>query len=414
MTTTYPNLGFDPCPGSATSVDALRQKISAAAGSMQQANELMNRLRNDTSGAWQGPAADAFRSHLDTTLLDDLGKANQSLNQAVGTLQQWGTDLAEYQQQATVLEQQAAAAQQQLATATTEYQNAAANPDLQLAGQYFTTDTQLRDAQQRIDTAALRLRNATSDRDAATDALNSIRRKARDLHDAWDQASTAAASRLRDAAHFAPHEPGLLSRIGKDLKHAVDGVGDWVKNHLDDIHSVLGTVSAVAGLIALCTPPPIDVVAFAVSMVAGAGALATTLADPKMRSELGGLLHGHFAGNWHAGVQLAGDVVGLVPGVGAGVKMAKAGSLMADAGRGFPTIVEVASNAAHDPGAVMRTVTKAVPKVGPLLEKAKLLEPTMGANPEATADMLNFLNKTRGGIQKTATTIWTEATGGKQ
>ncbi|GGL11811.1 hypothetical protein [Mangrovihabitans endophyticus] len=408
----YSNLGFDPCPGSTDSVAGLRQKISQAATSLRQANDLMHRLRNDTSGAWQGPAGDAFRAHLDATLIDDLGKANQSLNQAVGALQDWGVRLTGFQQQAATLEHQAADAQHKVAAATTAYQNAAANPDLKLAGRYFTTETALRDAQQRIDAAALTLRNATTGLDAATDELDAIRKKAQDLHDQWDQASSAAAGRLADAARFAPHQPGLLARIGSDLSHAVDGVGDWVTDHLDDIHSVLSTVSAVAGLVALCTPPPIDAVAFAVSMVAGAGALATTLADPAMRGQLNGLLHGHVAGNWHAGLQLTGDALGLVPGVAAGVKMAKAGNLMADAGRGFPTVVDVASRVSHDPGVLMRTVADRVPAAGPALEKIRLLEPTLGADTEATADMLNLLNKTRGGIQKTATTAWNEATGG--
>lgn len=51
-TTAYPNLGFDPCAGSPESVSALQQRISTAATSMRQANDLVNRLRNDRSGIW--------------------------------------------------------------------------------------------------------------------------------------------------------------------------------------------------------------------------------------------------------------------------------------------------------------------------------------------------------------------------
>jgi hypothetical protein len=43
---------------------------------------------------WQGEAGTAFRQHLDSTLIEDLSKANQSLNQAMTTLRGWGSALA--------------------------------------------------------------------------------------------------------------------------------------------------------------------------------------------------------------------------------------------------------------------------------------------------------------------------------
>jgi hypothetical protein len=411
-TTTYPNLGFDPCPGSPESVASLQQHISTAATSMQQANELMNRLRNDNSAVWQGAAGDAFRQHLNSTLIEDLGKANQSLNQAVGTLRGWGLSLGGFRQRASALEQEAAQAAQELEAARSRQQSAAGNPDLQLAGQYFSTEPELQNAQQRLDNAALALRNANSDLSAAEDRLENIRKKARDLNDEWDDASSRAADELKHAAEFAPHKPGLLSRLGHSIAHSVDAVGDWVKDHLDDIHAVLSTVSAISGLIALCTPPPIDVIALGVSLVAGAGALATTLADPKVRGDLGEVLHGNFSGNWGSVMQLGGDVIGLVPGVGLAGKSIKAGGeLFAEGARGMPTIVDIASNVAHDPGFVMKQVAK-IPRIGDALESVRLLEPNAAAIPGATADMLNFVNKSIGATKKTITTTWDGVTGG--
>jgi hypothetical protein len=158
-TTAYPNLGFDPCPGSVDNVSALQQRITTAATSMQQANDLMNRLRNDNSSVWQGPAGDAFRQHLNSTLIEDLGKANQSLNHAVATLHGWGSALAGYRDRASTLEQQAAEANQQLDAARSRQQRAAGNPDLQLAGQSFSTHAELQNAQHRLDQAALALRD---------------------------------------------------------------------------------------------------------------------------------------------------------------------------------------------------------------------------------------------------------------
>jgi hypothetical protein len=411
-TTAYPNLGFDPCPGSVDSVSALQQRITTAAMSMQQANDLMNRLRNDNSSVWQGPAGDAFRQHLNSTLIADLGEANQSLNQAVATLQGWGTALIGYRQRASTLEHEAAEANQQLDAARSRQQQAAGNPDLQLAGQSFSTGAELQNAQRRLDNAALALRNANSDLDAADDTLANIRKKARDLQDEWDETSSKAAGELKHAAAFAPHKPGLLSRIGHGIAHAVSAVGDWVSEHLDDIHAVLSTVSAIAGLIALCTPPPIDAIALGVSLVAGAGALATTLADPKVRGNLGQIMHGDFSGNWGSLIQLGGDVIGVVPGVGVATKSVKAGGeLFAEGARGFPTIVDIGSSVAHDPGFVMNQVAK-IPKIGDALEGLRLLEPGAKNIEGATADMLNFVNKTIGTGKKTITTAWGGVTGG--
>ncbi|MFI5890080.1 hypothetical protein ACIA5D_08155 [Actinoplanes sp. NPDC051513] len=393
-------------------MSSLEQRISTAAASMRQANDLMSRLRSDNSSVWQGQAGEAFRQHLNSTLIEDLGKANQSLNQAVTTLHGWGVSLGGFRQRATALEQEAAQANQEAEAARSRHRQAAGNPDLQLAGQYFSTDAELQSAQRRLDNAALALRNATTDLNAAEDRLEGVRRKARDLNDEWDDASNRAAGELQHAAEFAPHKPGLLSRLGHGIAHAVDAVGDWVTDHLDDIHAVLSTVSAVAGLIALCTPPPIDAIALGVSLVAGAGALVTTLADPKVRGDLGEILHGNFSGNWGSMLQLGGDVIGLVPGVGVATKSVKAGGeLFAEGARGMPTIVDIASNVAHDPGIVMRQVAK-IPKIGDALEGMKLLEPGAASIPGATADMLNFVNKTVGSAKKTITTTWDGVTGG--
>jgi hypothetical protein len=410
-TTAYPNLGFDPCPGSVDSVSALQQRITTAATSMRQANDLMHRLRGDHSSVWQGPAGDAFRQHLNSTLIDDLGKANQSLNRAVATLRGWGSALSGYRNRASTLEQEAAEANRQLDAARSRQQRAAANPDLQLAGQSFSTDAELRSAQDRLDHAALALRGANSDLDTAEDTLATIRRKAHQLRDEWDQTSSKAAGELRHAAEFAPHKPGLLSRIGHGIAHAVSAVGDWVSDHLDDIHAVLSSVSAIAGLVALCTPPPIDAIALGVSLVAGAGALATTLADPKVRGDLGQILHGDFSGNWGSLIQLGGDAIGLVPGVGVATKAFKTGDLLAEGARGFPTIVDIGSSVAHDPGFVMKQVAR-IPRIGDALEGLKLLEPNAAEIPGATADMLNFVNKTIGTGKKTITTAWNGVTGG--
>jgi len=52
-----------------------------------------------------------------------------------------------------------AQASQELEAARSRQQSAAGNPDLKLAGQSFSTDAELQNAQQRLDNAALALRN---------------------------------------------------------------------------------------------------------------------------------------------------------------------------------------------------------------------------------------------------------------
>jgi hypothetical protein len=66
---------------------------------------------------------------------------------------------------------------------------------------------------------------------------------------------------------------------------------------------------------------------------------------------------------------------------------------------------------AHDPGFVMKQVAK-IPRIGDALEGLKLLEPNAAEIPGATADMLNFVNKTIGTGKKTITTAWNGVTGG--
>lgn len=133
--------------------------------------------------------------------------------------------------------------------------------------------------------------------------------------------------------------------------------------------------------------------------------MATTLADPAVRNDLGEVLHGDFKGNWSALGRLGGDILGVVPGVGLAKGVAKGGDILAEGVRGFPKIVDIASTVAHDPGLIMKPIEKYVPKIGVGLEKIRLLEPGAAAIPGATADMLNFINKGMGAAKKTVSAV---------
>ncbi|WP_225978844.1 hypothetical protein, partial [Gandjariella thermophila] len=183
---------------------------------------------------------------------------------------------------------------------------------------------------------------------------------------------------------------------------ALSAVGDWVKAHLKDIHAVLSTVSAIAGLVALVTPPPVDVIALGVSAVAGAGALATDLADPQFRHGIGELLHCHFnkdsMGALMTGV---GDAASLIPGAKIGAAAAteaiKGGDVAA-------RVADVAVSAAHEPGLVVKGLGR-IPGVSKLGEAVtfgdKVLSDTIpsvkdGERVLNSLDRLNLMWRVKG------------------
>jgi hypothetical protein len=387
---TYPNLGFNPVPGLPSDVDAVGRQISTAVDSLAHANDLLGRLRNGNDAVWQGDAGNAFRQHFNDKLAVDLNHAQESLTKAVGVVRDWHTDLVSFKDRAGQLEQEAAAARQRRSEAESSLRQAQANPDLRLAGQSFTDPEQLRQAQARLDAAAAAVRSAGGQVEDAQDALNAIIRRAQDLEDEHHRVADRAAAALKGATdHLAPHKPGMLSRIGHSIANAVSAVGHWVGDHLDEIHSVLSTISAVAGLVALLTPPPIDAIALGVSVVAGAGALAIDLANPEFRHQMGRLFTGHFdKASLGAAMTGVGDTLSVVPGVGVATKAIKGAEVAGE----FPRIVEIGSAVAHNPGIPAKLISR-VPGVGTALEATRLIEQGAGASTMVTQNMLNILWK---------------------
>ncbi|MFC5906606.1 hypothetical protein [Streptacidiphilus monticola] len=315
----YPHLGFNPVPGRPDDVSAVNATLQQATATLKEAGGLLTQVEQSGSEIWQGAAGDAFRSHVDQELTKRLSTAQTSLEDALNILQGWYSTLVSHRTSAAQLDTEAAEAQQSQQQAQIQLEQAQANPDLQLAGRHFDTDAELQSAQNRLDAAVQGVDTASSALNDANGRLESIMRRARELQSEHEAVARRAAQAIEHAAHdLAPHKPGLFSRMWNDIKSAAKAVGDWVKNHLDAIHSVLSTISAVAGLLALITPPPIDVIAGAVALVAGAGALAVDAANPKFRHGISELLHGHFnKESLGAAMTGVGDVLSVVPGVGA-------------------------------------------------------------------------------------------------
>ena len=330
---TYPHLGFNPAPGLPEDVGSLEDMLTKTTDSMQEAGKLLGQLRTADAGVWVGAAADAFRSHFNDKLVTDLEHAQQSLTEATGTIQNWYKDLVGFKQTAQNLDQEAASAREALQNAQQQVSQAKSNPNLQLTGELFTDPQALQQAQSSLDQAESQLNDANAAEQQAQDELNSILQRAHQLEQEVDSAARNYASQLENATKgLAPHKPGMFSSMLSAFGSALSAIGSWVEQHADAIHSVLATISAIAGLIALCTPPPIDAVAGAVALVAGAGALAMDLANPKTRDAIGGILTGHeSAANWKAAAGVGVDALGMIPGVGV-VKSAVTGERAAVVG----------------------------------------------------------------------------------
>ncbi|HEX5115938.1 MAG TPA: hypothetical protein VFW65_12140 [Pseudonocardiaceae bacterium] len=372
-TTTYPHLGFNPVPGVPGDVASMGDKIGKAVGSLTEANGLITKLKNANDAVWQGDAGNAFRSHLNDKLVTDMSHAQESLETAVHVLSGWHTDLSNFKDVASRLDQAAAAAQQQYEQAKNELEQAKSNPDLGLAGKQFPDAQSLQQAQNLLNEAESAVNTAASKVGDAGNTLESIMKQAKDLASQHDDVASKAANALKQAtSKLAPHKPGMFSSMFSSIGNALKAVGGWVKDHLDAIHSVLSTIAAIGGLVALVTPPPIDAIALGVSVVAGAGALACDAANPQFRAGIDQLVHGHF-NKQSLGAAMTGvtDLLSVVPGVGVASKAIKGADVVGEGVSGIGKISDIASTMVGKPGFAAKMIAK-IPGVDTAVNALKL------------------------------------------
>ncbi|MEU2034957.1 hypothetical protein [Nocardia amamiensis] len=313
----YPNLGFNPVPGAPSDVAGLHGQIVTAAEAVKDTNAVLNRLRNSNDSVWKGDAGDAFRANFDATLAQDLGYAQSSLERAVGLLQEWHTNLVGFQDTAKGLETEAADARGQHTQAAAALQQAKSNPDLGLANMSFSDPAELQAAQSRLDAAAARVRAASTAVDDWQGKIDAIIARARDLETTHNSLARRIASELDAAAKdFAPSPPD--KSIWDRIVDAVKAVGEFLDKHRKGLHQILSIVAAIGGLVALVTPPPIDIIGFVVAAAATAGLLAIDLTDPTIRT---GLKNGEL----DAWKTVALDSLGLAPVGGSAVAAGKVG-----------------------------------------------------------------------------------------
>ncbi|MGM7648251.1 hypothetical protein ACSVDM_25380 [Nocardia sp. JW2] len=313
----YPNLGFDPAPGSASQVAALGTKVKTAADAVTEMSILLYRLRNSNDDVWKGEAGNAFRENLDATLVQDLTYAKNSLEGATTVIQTWHGNLVSFQDTAKGLEAEAAAARATHTQAVTALQQAKSNPDLGLANQSFTDASALAAAQARLDAATSKVTAATTAVNNAQSAIDAIIARAKDLQTTHTSVSATAAGELdAAAANFAPSEPD---------KGIWDSFVDWLTENQEVIHDALAATSAISGMLALVTPPPFSIALGAVALVSGLGALGMNALDPEVRDAVGDIANGDF--NKEAitklGTTVGVDTLSILPGVGGVVKGSK-------------------------------------------------------------------------------------------
>ncbi|MYT29288.1 MULTISPECIES: putative T7SS-secreted protein [unclassified Streptomyces] len=312
----FPALGFNPAPGDLGSVDSLTGKLDTAKRSLESAHAVLSRI-GKSGGEWQGDAANAFAENVGD-LPKYVSDSRDAMRDAVTQLRSWHTALSSYQSKGRQYESEAAAAKQTVSTRKTEneqaeraYNEAAANPDLRLAGTFYTDQAALDAAQKRMDAASDRLDRADraldtarSRLDSATEELEGIVKKAEELLGHHQDEARSIADRIRRATENAP-DPGFWEGLGDFFTRMGHSIQEWCAKHADllkeigDWLSIASSILGVASLLTMWCPPLSGALALA-SAGASLGALATHGA-----AKLGGADVGV--------MDLVGDGIGVIP-----------------------------------------------------------------------------------------------------
>ncbi len=293
----YPHLGFNPAPGSTEVVRALHRKLTHCVTEMNKAHAKVTKLLDGSY--WEGDAAVAFRQELeDGPLPTNLRTGARSVGKAAKQLHLWIGELEEFQRRAKKLDGEAKEAREALEKAQGNAEKAKNAPALD------------KGKGRAHDEAKTDLTTASTAVTTAQDDLDDVLRRARSLAEEHEQAARHRARMIRESTgKLAPDEPG-----------AWDKFTDWVDDNLEDI---LSTCAAVLGVIALFALGP---VAGAILLVAAAvlsgTALYLRLSDPAVRASLWeGLTEGELDLDfWSNALGVAGDVLGVIPGLGAVAK----------------------------------------------------------------------------------------------
>ncbi|MER5791063.1 hypothetical protein [Streptomyces sp. NPDC001980] len=283
----YPHLGFDPAPGSTDLVRDIHRKLSDCAKEMERAHSKVTKLMNGSY--WEGDAAVAFRAQLEGGPLPlNLKNGTHSVDKAARQLDLWGMELEEFQRRAKKLDGEAKDAREALQRARGH-----ADETERTAG--------------KGDSALHRANNKVT---AAQGDLDDVLKRARSLAGEHEETARRRARHICDATHrLAPHEP-----------NAWDKFTDWLGDNLSDILSACAAVLGVIALLGLTAVAP-WMLFLAAGLLSGM-AFGLRVSDPEVLSSLEdgftkGELDVDFWGNL---LGVAGDFLGMLPGLGAVAK----------------------------------------------------------------------------------------------
>ncbi|MGP4045536.1 hypothetical protein [Streptomyces sp. 2A115] len=294
----YPNLGFNPVPGSTETVSGLHKKLASCAKVLEDTRDLVTKLMDGSY--WKGDAAVAFREQLDGGPLPlNLKNAAHSLRKAAKQLNLWEGELDDFQRRAKRLDEEAKDARAVVDTAKGRATTAGDDPSLKDKKGAGHDDAQK--ALTRANTAV----------DEAEADLEKILGRARKLAEEHEKQAQHRAGKIRDATKkLAPHEPGWF-----------DSAMDWLGENLPDI---LSFVAGVVGLVAIIFAGPLGVAMVAALMLTASALSVTALGfrigqDPELWASLeDGFTKGEFDADFFSGlVTVGGDVMGALPGLGA-------------------------------------------------------------------------------------------------
>ncbi|MEU9877253.1 hypothetical protein [Streptomyces phaeochromogenes] len=293
----YPNLGFNPVPGSTETVSGLHKKLAGCAKVLEDTRDLVTKLMDGSY--WKGDAAVAFREQLDGGPLPlNLKNAARSLRKAAKQLSLWEGELDDFQRRAKRLDEEAKDARAAVDTAKGKATTAGDDPALDKkkgAGHD--------DAQKALTSANTAVDEAEAD-------LEKILGRARKLAEEHEQQAQYRAGKIRDATKkLAPHEPGWF-----------DSAMDWLGENLPDI---LSFVAGVIAVVAIIFAGPLGIALVAALMLTASALSATALGmrlsdDETWESLKDGFTKGEFdADFWSNAVSVGADAMGMLPGIGA-------------------------------------------------------------------------------------------------
>ncbi|MDV6011099.1 putative T7SS-secreted protein [Haloechinothrix sp. LS1_15] len=289
----FPGIGFDPAHGDVGVVDEFATQFLYTAECAGRAHEAMSSVLRGQHDVWFGQAAAAFADELDD-LPRYIDKARESLELAGKALLAWSDQLRQHQWRAVEIEG--------------EIQNLLRKFDQ--ANDYLERTRQHWNAQPDDPSAASAFETALRSANTIADRIEQLRREARDdLMERWRDDGTRCARALDEAGAIAP-DVGRFERFGDAFRGMIGTIGD-----------VAGIVAAIAGVLAFI--PVLTPIMAPIALVAGGVALAANATDMALN------------GNWDdpmAWVGLGGDVLGVVPGVGAAMRGARCAP---GSGRGY-------------------------------------------------------------------------------